>query len=598
MIIKDNPPWHPSLNAALTALALGLGACATSHPLTRSNEQQRTMTTTFYNRQLNTSLLLNGDYDLELQPKNKPDAPTKMRLKQLGLSRRQTALLFTAQTNLTPTYRLRSLRIIGSPDWRALGFQENGTGRFQRTGTVGPDLLMEYAAPLPDNQGWLYLLATDEASSRAGTSIKDRSREMDAEFVTFTFPSVQQGRWPRVVSPIRLANDAFLSRPNGDYLAPLSALAQSRHAPATANDPSIDGMLWQMLQQYHAMAGNTDSVKHFQQLSPDQIHLPAPTAPAVTAPRRPTAPADTLVAVEAVPEILRRAATARVVVLNEAPTQVRHRQLAAALLPGLYQQGFRYLALETLEDSVASTLAPLPLKAGLHTREATCANLIRTARKLGFTLVAYDTERGNPERELAQATNLHNALRADPQARVLVYGVSSSTTILRMKGGRKETKRMPQHLTELTGWPILTIDQARLGNEAGRGLAPTPTGTAQVVYQLRKGQRRSPLPDYDLVVRNNLDPGQLPLPYSDAPNAQPVSLDVRPYRPGAATGRRMVQLYLQSELAVREDISPIYTHELRPSEDALALRLVPGRYVYRVLSEKLKEEVRKELVVK
>lgn len=93
------------IGARLSAILLvGLGACAAPHPLTRSNEQQRTMTTTVYNRELNTSMLLNGDYDLELQPKNKPDAVTKLRLKQLGLSRRQAALVFTGQTNLDPTY--------------------------------------------------------------------------------------------------------------------------------------------------------------------------------------------------------------------------------------------------------------------------------------------------------------------------------------------------------------------------------------------------------------------------------------------------------------------------------------------------------------
>ncbi|SNC76975.1 hypothetical protein SAMN06265337_3656 [Hymenobacter gelipurpurascens] len=597
MLISQNPLSHLPLRASLVALTIGLGACATPHPLTRSNELQHTMTTTFYNRQLNTSLLLNGDYDLELHPKNKPDDVTKARLKQLGLSRRQSAVLFTGQTNLTPTYRLRSLRITGNPNWRALGFQENGTGRFQHTGTVGADLLMEYAAPLPDNQGWLYLIATDEASSRADTSIKDRSYEMDAEFVTFTFPSVQQGRWPRVVSPVRLANDAFLSRPNGDYLAPLSALAQSRHAPSAGNDPSIDGMLWQMLQQYHAMAGNTDSVEYFQQQGWNNVRIPAPISPTDTTHRPNSAPTDTLVSVDAVPEILRKTAGVQVVMLNESHTFGRHRALAAALLPGLYQQGFRYLALETLEDTAANTLNPLPLKAGFYTREATYANMIRTARRMGFTLVAYEATRDQKERELGEATNLYNAVRHDPAAKVFVYGGGAHINRLVMPS-QVDKKWMAQQLIDLTGWRILSVNQARMSNEARSGLAAVPIGTAQVVYQLRKGKRLSPYPENDLVVRNNLDLAQLPLPYSDATNAQPVSLDVRPFKPTATTGRRMLQLYLQSELAVREDISPVYTHELRPSDDVLAIHLVPGRYVYRVLSEKLKEEKREELMVR
>jgi hypothetical protein len=596
MPINDKALSHPATRISLLALTIGLGACATPHPLTRSNEQQKTMTTTLYNRDLNTSLLLNGDYDVELRPKNKPDAVTKLRLKKLGISRRQAALLFTTQTNLDPTYRLRGLRVTGNPNWHALGFQENGIGRYQRTDTVGQDLLMEYAAPLPDKQGWLYLVATDEASSRPGTSIRDRSFEMDGEFLTFTFPSVQQGRWPRVVSPVRLANDAFLSRPDGDYLAPLVALAQSRHAPAST-DQSVDGMLWQMLLQYHAMSGNPDSVEYFQQLSPDQIRLPAPASAFATTSRHNAAPTDTLVAVDAVPEILRQSAKAQVVLLNESHSHARHRQLAAQLLPSLYQQGFRYLALETLEDSAATSLDPLPLKAGFYTREATYANMLRTAKKLGFTLVAYEVRRGQNERELAQATNLYNAVRHDPGAKVFVYGGGAHINRLVMPG-QGEKKWMAQHLIDLSGWSILSINQARMSNEARSGLAAVPVGTAQVVYQVRKGKRFSPYPENDLVVRNNLDLGQLPLPYSNDTNAQLMSLDVRSYKPTATTGRRMVQLYLQQELIVREDIPPIYTHELRPSEDVLSIRLVPCRYVYRVLSEKQKEEVRKELMVK
>ncbi|MBX0291879.1 hypothetical protein K3G63_15610 [Hymenobacter sp. HSC-4F20] len=585
--------YVPTTHWSLLLLA-GLGACATPHPLTRANEQQQTMTTTVYNSQLNTCLLLNGDYDLDLHPRNRPDVVTKTRLKQMHLPRQQAALLFTSQTNLTPTYRLRGLRLAANPDWRALGFQETGVGRYQRTSTAGADLLMEYAAPLPDNQGWLYLVATDEASSQPTTPILHRSSEMDAEFITFTFPSVQQGRWPRTISPVRLANDAFLSRPNGNYLAPLSALAQSRHAPP---DPSLDGILWQMLLQYHAMAGNTDSVAYFQRQAPDKVRLPAAAASTTAQSRRTTAPTDTLVSTEAVPEILRRAAGARAVLLNESHTHTRDRALAAALLPGLYQQGFRYLALETLEDSAASTLNPLPLKAGFYTREPTYANLVRTARRLGFTLVAYEASRGQPEREVAQATNLHHALRHDPQAKVFVYGGGAHMNMLVMPG-KGEKKWMAQHLVDLTGWPLLSVNQARMNNDARSNLAATPAGTAEVVYQLRKGKRRSPYPENDLVVRNNLHPQQLPLPYSDAENVQPTSVDVRPYKPTAATGRRMIQLYLQSELANREDISPVYTHELRSTDDVLALRLVPGRYVYRVLSERQKEEIREELVVK
>ncbi|MDU0372173.1 hypothetical protein ACFPAF_17350 [Hymenobacter endophyticus] len=569
-----------------------LGACATPHLLTRANEQQSTTTITFYNQQLNTSLMLNGDYALELKPRNRPDAATQATLRQLAVPRKQAAVLFTGHTTVEPAYQLRALRIAGSPNWAAAGFQETGQGRFQRTTATSPDLRMEYAAPLPDKQGWLYLLATNEAKTQPAATVESRSREMDAEFVTFTFPSVQTGRWPRTMFPGRMASSAFLSQPNGNYLAPLVALAQSRHSPA---DPSLDGTLLYTLLQYHALAGNTDSVAYFQRLGSTNIRLPAAqAATAQTRPRRATS--DTLVSVEAIPEILRRTATARAVLLDESPIRPQHRALAMTLLPGLYQQGFRYLALEALEDSAASTLSPLPLQAGLQTREATLANLVRTARRLGFTLIAYNTSHGLTDKNQTQAAALHAALRQDAQARVLIYGATPMNSQLVMQG-QSAAKSMPEQFTELTGWPVLRINQSQLSNDAISKLPATMPGTAEVVYRLRHGQRRPLYPGAELAVRNNFDIQQLPLPYAGAGEVRPASLDLRPFRPTAATGRRLVQLYPQSELAVREDIAPILVHEVQATDDVLPLRLAPGRYTYRVVSEKQLKEVRQELVV-
>ncbi|WP_426489800.1 hypothetical protein [Hymenobacter sp. 102] len=546
---------------SLLSVAL-LGGCATPHPLTRANEQRSTTTITFYNQQLNTSLLLNGDYTLNLKPRNQPDAATQATLQQLAVPRKQAAVLFTGRTTIEPTYQLRALRLAGNPDWKEAGFQETGLGRYQRTTATSPDLRMEYAAPLPDQEGWLYLLATDDAKTEPTASVLSRSREMDAEFVTFTFPSVQAGRWPRTVAPARLASSAFESRPNGDYLAPLVALAQSRHSPA---DPSLDGTLRYTLLQYHALAGNTDSVAYFQQL--ENVRLPAPAASESRArPRR--AASDTLVSVAAVPEILRRTASVRAVLLDESPTQPQHRALAAALLPGLYQQGYRYLALEALTDSAASRQIPLPLWAGVETREATYANLVRTARQLGFMLIAYNTYNGLADRNQAQAAALQAALRQDAQARVLIYGGNSLNSQLRMRG-QQVSKPMPERFTELTGWPILRINQSRLSNEPLNQLPATAPGTAEVIYRVQRGQRRPFYPEAELVVRNNLMLQQLPLPYAEAREIRTTSLDLRPYRPIPVTGRRLVQLYLQSELAVREDVAPILVHEIRATDDFL-----------------------------
>lgn len=583
------------LYSALTC-TLYLGACARSHHVTRANEQHRSMTITYYNRQLNTSLLLNGDYELALQPAPRMDSLTQTQVKKLHLARRQTTLLFTARTTIAPFYRLRGVLVQAQPDWSANGFTPVGPGRYQRASTVASDLLLEHVVALPNQRGWLYLLASDHARSQPTTSEQVRRYEMGIEFESFTFPSVQPGRRPQLVSPIRLAQEAFWRRPNGDYLAPLIALAQSRQAPAPPNEPFQDALLWQILQQYHCLAGNRDSVDYFQQQGPERVRRPTQALPATAltpVDRMPVA--DTLRSVDAVPEILRRAEGMRAVLLNESHTQAQHRVLAHLLLPGLYAQGFRYLALETLEDTLANQQHPLPLHAGFYTREATFANFVRTARRLGFTLVPYEATAKQAERELGEATNLRAALRHDPQARVLVYGGGSHMN--RLPAGSTEKKWMAQHLVDLTGWPLLSINQTRMGPEARPGLAAVAPGRAQVVYRGRGSQRLCPYPENELVVRNNLTLLP-PLPDATATTTRAIALDVRPFRPTAITGRRMVQLYEQPEFTLREDIAPIYVHEVRSTDKVLTLRLVPGHYVYRVLSEQQKEEVRQYLEVK
>lgn len=155
--------------------------------------------------------------------------------------------------------------------------------------------------------------------------------------------------------------------------------------------------------------------------------------------------------------MLRRAATTPFVLFNESHVQPKGRYWLRSLLPALYQQGFRYLALEALGDDAELQRRGYPtLNSGFYMREPELANLVRDALALGFTVIPYDTT--SADREHDQAQNLLRRSRGqDPQAKVVVlagFGHIDESAGLR--------KSMAVWLKELSGVDPLTVNQTDL----------------------------------------------------------------------------------------------------------------------------------------
>lgn len=129
---------------------------------------------------------------------------------------------------------------------------------------------------------------------------------------------------------------------------------------------------------------------------------------------------------------LDRARRSRLVVLNEYHHDPAHRAFASLLAEALYEEGFRYLAVEDL-----TPLAPEIERRGWvrygdswDSSEPQFAHFIEHAIELGYTLVNYEwmtnqrpgTGNETNDRERIQAENiLARTLEQDPAARVLVY---------------------------------------------------------------------------------------------------------------------------------------------------------------------------------
>ncbi len=137
-------------------------------------------------------------------------------------------------------------------------------------------------------------------------------------------------------------------------------------------------------------------------------------------------------------QILERARNSQVLIINEAHDRPEHRAFLEALLPDLYEAGFQTLAAETFNnwdaaaftDFASSTDPFVPANAGAYTSEPIFARTVQTAKRLGFSLLAYeannlsgtgDAQQAMFERERKQYENLKPHVTKPPKGKLLIF---------------------------------------------------------------------------------------------------------------------------------------------------------------------------------
>jgi hypothetical protein len=171
------------------------------------------------------------------------------------------------------------------------------------------------------------------------------------------------------------------------------------------------------------------------------------------------------------------AKTRRVVMINESYSKPLHRAFVLSLLPGLYRQGYRYLAMEMLDNFSNHSLTKLNLHTGYYTSEPVAGELVRSALALGFTLVSYEDTAASKhtvnQRDSIQAENIYSVLRKDTAARILVYADGAHIS---KKAGADGYIPMGVAFRRLSGLDPLTIDQTDMTEESNFGYG-------RVIYQ-------------------------------------------------------------------------------------------------------------------
>lgn len=161
--------------------------------------------------------------------------------------------------------------------------------------------------------------------------------------------------------------------------------------------------------------------------------------------------------------IIKRSKKEKVIIINEAHNNSRHRVFTTSLLKDLYKNGYRYLGIEALADSLINERKFPNLQSGsLYLHESQYANLIKKALDLGFTVFNYEYTyakgKTGKDREIEQAENIAKIMKQHPKDKFLIHcGYDHLNEGI--PGIKSWEKAMAGRLRDLTGVNPFTIDQ-------------------------------------------------------------------------------------------------------------------------------------------
>jgi hypothetical protein len=159
----------------------------------------------------------------------------------------------------------------------------------------------------------------------------------------------------------------------------------------------------------------------------------------------------------------------KAVFFNEAHSAPITRTLTIELLAKLREEGFNYFAAETLyrtDKELQERGYPTP-ESGFYVNEPLYGEMVRTALKLGFKVVAYDVENAGAgdAREQAGAANLYGIFRKDPQARLVV---NAGFAHIQKSGKYLGGSSMAEFFQKMSGVDPLCVEQTMLVSHALR----------------------------------------------------------------------------------------------------------------------------------
>lgn len=156
--------------------------------------------------------------------------------------------------------------------------------------------------------------------------------------------------------------------------------------------------------------------------------------------------------------IISKANDFRFLLINEAHYNSQNRAFTKILLKPLWEQGYKFLALEALNyvDTTLNNRKYPVMNSGYYTKDPVFGNLIREALELGFELVPYETRNGysGTERDREMAENILRYIDGK-QGKVLVHAGYSHIG----ENSSPSFTALGKHLKNMTGEDVFSVDQ-------------------------------------------------------------------------------------------------------------------------------------------
>ncbi|MFY0629846.1 MAG: hypothetical protein JXR05_05655 [Flavobacteriaceae bacterium] len=125
--------------------------------------------------------------------------------------------------------------------------------------------------------------------------------------------------------------------------------------------------------------------------------------------------------------IVEQAKKTNVVIINEAHHNSSHRYFTKTLLQDLYDQGYRNLGLEAMDNEKIDSLLSkrkYPIKeTGYYIKDPQFGDMIRTALEIGYKVFPYEQTTGvnGKLREIEQAKNIQKVIEQRPNEKFLIH---------------------------------------------------------------------------------------------------------------------------------------------------------------------------------
>ena len=253
----------------------------------------------------------------------------------------------------------------------------------------------------------------------------------------------------------------------------------------------------------------------------------------------------------------------KMLMINESHYDYRNRLFITLLLKSLYNNGYRNLCLEALSDTIISNFPSK--KNGFYILEPFMANLVRSAKDIGFNVYNYDYfSKDISKREQQQALNLYNLYKKDSLNKWIVLGGYDHIN----KYSFGSHKSMYQYFSELAGFAPLSINQSKFSNiTCENNIIQNEDSGFFVVHG---DSSIGALKQSDLYILNNINQNPFEQPFGNLKNS------LRPYsfktKISESSDQKYVFIYLKKEYDVLHSLAiPIYIGKIKTDITTLFL---------------------------